>query len=421
MHALVGANGAGKSTCLGVLAGRVPPSEGIVEIFGKNLAHGSPRESRRAGVAAVYQELMMVPTLSTQANVFLGQELGRRGVRAERAMRSQFLELTRKLGVSIPADVRVSDLSVADQQLVEIMRGLVSNPRVLLFDEPTASLAPHERRALFDVIRGLRSHGVTMLIVSHNLDEVLDISDAVTVFRNGRVVQSGPVEQWTKPTLVKAMLGHDRTGTVSAGSERRPEQSCPPILEVEDLEVPRILGPVSFQIVPGEILGIGGVVGSGRSTLLKSLLGLEPRARGRMRVKGLAVPWPRTVPAARRSGIALVPEDRKESGLFHALTAAENVVISDLSRVARGGLVSKRGVRRAAATVSRSFGIADARLTSTATHLSGGNQQKLLLARWAHCRPDVLLADEPTRGVDVGAKDQIMSHSIRWRPREWPW
>jgi ribose transport system ATP-binding protein len=406
--AFVGENGAGKSTCLGVLAGRVMPTTGEVEIFGRPLPLGNPRAARRAGVAAIYQELTIVPALSTQANVFLGQDLAQGGFLRERAMRAGLEQLCTRIGVQIPVDVLAGRLSVGDQQLVEIMRALVADPRVILLDEPTAALASREREALYKVIRGLSKQGVTVVFVSHNLEEVLDLADVVTVFRNGRITASRTAADWTKASLVRAMVGGELERTVNALHQLAPSTSDREAVRVEQLSVPSKLRSVSFSVDRGEVVGVGGLVGSGRSTLLRALAGDVPDASGRLWLDGTEVRWPVSVRQARRHGIALVPEDRARMGLFMRRSAVDNILISRLRDCSRFGLVSSRRERDAAKEVSQDVRFAPARLGELAGSLSGGNQQKLLLARAAHTRPAVLLADEPTRGVDVGAKAEIM-------------
>lgn len=407
VHALVGENGAGKSTLLGVLAGRVRPSSGGVEVFGEPVDFGDPRAARAHGIVAIYQELTIVPALSAIANVFLGQPLSRGGMLSEGAMRARFSRLCERLGVSIDPEVEARRLSVADQQLLEIMRALEAEAKLILFDEPTAALAQPERVALFELMRDLREDGVTMVFVSHNLDEVLDISDDVTVFRNGRLQASRPTSEWTKGRLVEAMIGGE-VSDLFAHRRGSPAQNPAEILHAERVTVPGAIEDVEITVGRGEIVGVAGLVGSGRTTLLRALAGLEPAATGSLRISGQEVSWPRTARRARALGVALVPEDRKTQGLVLGLSAMENIAMSDFGRVTRGGLVSRRRMRERAGEAAGSFGFDPARLGEAAGNLSGGNQQKALLARWRYQTPKVLLADEPTRGIDVGAKGEIL-------------
>ena len=407
IHALVGQNGAGKSTTLGILAGRVSATAGRVEVFGAPVVLGDPRAARAAGIVAIYQELTIVPALSAVANVFLGQTLSKRGILSEAIMRRRFQEHCSRLGVAIPPDVPAGRLSVADQQTLEIMRALQAEARVILFDEPTTALAPPEREALLQVMRDLRAAGQTLLYVSHNLDEVLGISDAVTVFRNGTLIETRPTEGWTKAGLVTAMLGADLGDLYHRRPPTRPA-SPRPTLEVESVSLPGAIEGVSFAVAGGEILGIGGLVGSGRTSVLRCLAGLEPTSSGTIRIRGQVAPWPRTPRQSRALGIALVPEDRKEQGLVLGRPVTENVTLPNMRRTSRLSMVDGVSMRAAAASATRAFGFDPARLDALVGTLSGGNQQKVLLARWAFERPRVLLVDEPTRGIDVGAKAEIL-------------
>lgn len=409
VHALVGENGAGKSTFLGTIAGRLAPSAGEVAIFGAQYEFGSPRYARKLGISAIYQELTIVPGLSTQANVFLGQTLTRLGMLSEAGMRGLFEALCERFGVRIPADVPAGGLSIADQQMVEIMRGIQSDARLLLFDEPTTALAVREREALFRVMSQLRDGGVTMVLVSHNLDEVLAIADVVTVFRDGELAATAPRERWTKRELVRAMIGHDVREGARVRGPARPRQEGPPLLRAENITVPGALDGVSLEVRAGEVLGVGGLVGSGRSTLLRALAGLEPGSRGALSLEGVAQSWPKTPRQAIRAGISLVPEDRKRQGLVLGMTVRDNIAMSDFGRVSRHGFLSSRALDQAARATAGEFGLDEARLGATVRHLSGGNQQKVLLGRWHYRRPRILLADEPTRGIDIGAKEEVLA------------
>lgn len=406
IHALVGENGAGKSTFLGVIAGRVPPSSGEVDIHGVPHVFGDPRYARHIGIASIYQELTIVPALTATANVFLGQPLSRNGLLSERAMSIRYGELCELLKVTIPGDAPAGSLSVADQQMLEIMRGVQSDARLILFDEPTTALAPPERDALFRVMRQLRAEGRTMMIVSHNLDEVLDIADTVTVFRDGSVIETSPRERWSKADIVRAMIGHDLK---EAGKRRRPPQVAATLLEARDIGLSSAIEDISFSLSACEILGIGGLVGSGRTSLLRCLAGLEPLATGALSISGKEIRMPRSPREALAAGIALVPEDRKAQGLILGLSALENIALTSFGRVSRFGMISTRTMRAAAENVVGKFGFSASRLETTVRDLSGGNQQKILLSKWHYRKPRVLLVDEPTRGIDVGAKEEILT------------
>jgi rhamnose transport system ATP-binding protein len=421
VHALVGENGAGKSTCLGLAAGRFPPSSGAVIVDGERLhphTAGGPREARRRGVRAIYQELMIVPALSPAANVFLGQDLSTAGWLRNREMRSEYEQLCARIGVTPVTATRCDGLSIADQQLLEVLRAIASNAVAILFDEPTAALAHAERAALFRTMAGLTRDNVAIALVSHNLEEVLDHSDLVTVLRDGAVVEARPTTEWTKRELVSSMLGGSRGIEVAAGVQWRAhvakQKDAPvapaqaPILEVDALNSAGHVRNISFRLYPGEILGIAGLVGSGRTSLLRALAGLDRHAHGVVRTTDGSADVPSSVSEARRRGIALLPESRKTQGLVLTRSAASNIVLGEWKSLSHWGFASDRSVMRAATTPAEQVGFSTARLGSDAGELSGGNQQKLMLARWLHTEHNILLADEPTRGVDVGAKGDIL-------------
>jgi ribose transport system ATP-binding protein len=408
IHAWIGQNGAGKSTCLGVLAGRIDASGGSTTVMGRRWpASMTPAQARRGGVATIYQELTVLPAMTAVDNVFLDEAGSRFGLVPERDRRRRFAELADRLGVTIPAAARAGELSLADQQMLEIMRALSGECQVLLLDEPTAALSAREREALFSVMAELKARGVTLVFVSHYLEEVERHADTVTVFRDGRLVGSGPVAEWPRGRMLDAMLGAERESleriAVQAASEpvrlgepRRPER----LRYVRD--------HATVTVRAGEIVGIAGLVGSGRTSLLHALSGVAPAGDARMWIDGAEVRPPRTPREAWRHGIALIPEDRKARGLFMALPSRENILLSDLRPACSMGVVRRSRARRRAAELGHDYGLSDGLLERPASQLSGGNQQKLLLARCANRTPRILLADEATRGIDVGAKGVIL-------------
>lgn len=423
VHALVGENGAGKSTFLGIASGRVVPSSGSITIGGTPLAVGRPRAAQDLGVHTIYQELTIIPALTPQANLFLGHERSRLGWLDERRMMTRYTELCRRLHVPVHRIARSGDLSVAEQQMLEIMRAVIGDARALLFDEPTASLGTAERESLFRFIRDLKAEGMAIALVTHNLDEVLENSDDVTVFRDGRVADSRPAAEWTKKDLVDAMLGSTTStlavegfepesaeGAAEAVDGRRSTSASvagPPLLRVTGLTSHSAQG-IDFELRPGEILGIAGLVGSGRSSLLRALAGLDPRATGTIEIGGRERGVPRSVVEARRLGIALLPEDRKGQGLVLGMSGADNISLGEWGGLTTAGYLRPQRLARAAVAASGPVGFDPARVGAPARTLSGGNQQKLMLSRWVHADHQVLLADEPTRGVDIGAKNQIL-------------
>ena len=405
VHGLVGQNGAGKSTLIKHIAGVYAPDSGEIEVMGQRVASADPRAQRRAGVAVIYQERLIVPELSAAANVFLGRPKKWGPFISERACRIRFRELADSLGTSIDPQRRAGSLSVAYQQLIEIMRALEADHRILIMDEPTASLGARERQKLYEIIDGLREQGLCIIFISHDLEEILALCDRVSVMRDGRLVATKPVARWSKEEAVAAMLGDARLKK----SAKRHDVTEQEMLRVENLRIPGIIEELSFSLRKGEILGIAGLVGSGRSEILRALAGADLEAEGRLYVDGRQRPWPRSVVKALEYGIALAPEDRKEQGLVLGLSGAENVTLAKLQATTTGGLVSERKRRGQAKKVMKDLAFDVGRLKAPAETLSGGNQQKLVVGKWLHREPKILLLDEPTRGIDVGAKAEMFS------------
>lgn len=412
VHALIGQNGAGKSTCLGMLAGRIRPTHGHVTVFGDQVDFRSPHDAQKFGISSIYQELSVVPTLSTQANLHLGSELSQGLILDERAMRKSLARMNDVLGVSIPADVLARDLSVAEQQLLEIMRALFRDSRIILLDEPTASLSLSESRRLMQIIKNLRAAGTTMVLVSHHLDDVVEVADDITVFREGRVALPADAGERRKSHLVSAMLGQkgipESEGQAEQLRNLQRRVSKKEVLRVEGLTIEGAVENISFAVEEGELLGLGGLVGSGRSTVLRSLLGLGKRTAGRMWIDGEEIRWPSNPAAALRIGIGMIPESRKVEGVVLGANAALNIALPRLGAATWGGLLSRTSMRAATSASAKESGFDPGRLGVRAGNLSGGNQQKLLLARWNFKKLRILLADEPTRGIDIGAKATII-------------
>ena len=405
VHGLVGENGAGKSTLVNIITGAYDADSGLVQAFGHEVRQGDPRARRRAGIAAIYQDVTIVPEMSAAANVFLGRPQ-RRGLLVSRSdTHRAFRQLTTRLGLTIDPDVRAASLSVANQQMLEIMRALAADHRILIMDEPTASLGSAERERLYETIRGLREARVATIYISHQLDEVLALCDRVSVMRDGELVATEPVERWTKESLVTAMLGHV---LLKPPAQRRTIED-EEVLRLEGLSVPGVLEDISFTLRRGEILGLGGLVGSGRTELLWALAGADANADGRLFVRRQERPWPRTVRSALALGIALVPAERKSQGLVLSLSAAANVGLPDMQVLASGPVLRERRRLRRAAEIMRPLAFDTSRLREPAGSFSGGNQQKLVVGKWLHRRPDVLLMDEFTRGIDVGAKAEMLA------------
>lgn len=408
VHGLVGANGAGKSTMIRMLSGASTPDSGEIEVGGAPLVNDDPRHLRAAGISAIYQELTIIPEMTALSNAFLGGAPTRWGLTDLARMRARYAELSSWMGVSVGPNVKAGTLAIASQQMLEIMRAVLAEGRVLIMDEPTAPLGPFERERLYDLIRRLRSRGVAIIFISHDLDEVLRLCDRISVMREGRLVATRPASSWSKDSLVQAMLG-------DANIERpapRLQQKRPPMLSVQRLTVPDRVADINFDLAMGEVLGVAGLVGAGRSETLRAVAGAEPGSSGYLELDGAVLPWPQDVRTAIAQGIVMAPEDRKRQGLVLTRSALSNLVLADMGAVARGPLIDIKRRRTVGQDLARRLDYNPARLDAEALTLSGGNQQKLVIGKWLHRKPRVLLLDEPTRGIDLGAKQEIF-HAIR--------
>lgn len=404
VHGLVGENGAGKSTLMKAIAGAISIDGGHLEVRGTVLAGGDPRQAADAGVAMIYQELTIVPEMSAAANVMLGRMPTVGGIVDRAAMQRTYAAVAARVASTVPARARAGALSTAQQQQLEIMRALVSDRRLVIMDEPTASLGPDDIQRLHRIITDLTASGHSIIYVSHDLDAVLDICDRVTVLREGAVVASRPAPEWTTSSLIESMLG----GVSLAGRGRRAARGerGASALTIDGLRAPGVaLDHVDLR--RGEIVGIAGLVGSGRSRLLRTVIGDLPVDSGTMTRAGRPMRWPRSPYAAWRAGIALAPEDRKGQGLVLSQPSAWNIALGWFGRAAGALTVRLPRLISWAMPSSSRVAFAPDRLARAAGTLSGGNQQKLMLARLLARPVDVILLDEPTRGIDIGAKAQV--------------
>ncbi len=403
IHALVGENGAGKSTLGKIVAGAVAPDEGQILLDGRGVSFHSPRDAIRHGIALIHQELALAPAMSVLDNVFLGVEPGRGGLLSRSEQRERFRRLAARIGFHHNPSIRVETLRVADQQKIEILRALVREARLIVMDEPTAALTRGEADRLLELTRDLRAAGVTVIYVSHILGDVLALCDTVTVLKDGRHVKTAPAGTETTESLVTAMLG--RSMDLVFPTRVPPPADAPVVLSVRDLSRPPAFEDVSFEIRAGEIVGLAGLVGSGRTEIARAIFGADPAA-GTVEIAGRRLRR-RSPKTGIRRGIALLPESRKDQGLVMMRPVTENVSIAHLGEVTRGGVVQIRRERRIVARVLASVDARAASYSMPASALSGGNQQKVAVAKWLMKTPKVLLADEPTRGIDVGAKRAI--------------
>ena len=400
---VLGENGAGKSTLMKILAGYEAASDGAVELGGHAVRFKGPREAETAGVVMIHQEFNLADDLTITQNIFLGHERKRHGLLDEDLMAKQATAALRQVGLNCSPTRRVGDLIVAEKQLVEIARALSRQARVLVMDEPTATLTPSETERLFSLIGQLRAAGSTILYISHKLDEVERITDEVVVLRDGRVVARRPTGSVTRQQMASLMVGRELADLFPPRLAVAPD--APVLMNVQGLAVPGWCHDASFQVRAGEILGFAGLVGAGRTELFEGLLGLRPSSARSVQLAGEA--WTRRNPrSAARRGLTYLSEDRKTRGLHLRMGLAENLTLMALERYAQP-LLDPRREQAALAAATTAFGIRTQRSDGPASALSGGNQQKLALARVLQPDPKVLVLDEPTRGVDVGAKRDI--------------
>jgi len=413
VHALVGENGAGKSTLMKVLAGIVRPDGGVVEVAGEPVSFGGPRDAHLAGISTVHQELNLVPHLTVAQNIFLGRQGRRAGIFVDdAALDRRTRALFDRLHIALDPRAMASGLTVAKQQMVEIARALSMDARVLVMDEPTAALTDTEIAELFRIIRGLRAEGVGVVHISHRLEELREISDRITVMRDGRTLETLTTAGVELGEVIRLMVGRalterpPRAGAEQVAADGEPGAQ-PAALEVRNLSRGRVVRDVSFSVRRGEILGIAGLVGAGRTETARLIFAADRRDGGEVLVGGRAVRL-RTPSDAVAAGLAYLSEDRKQFGLALGMSVEENTVTATLPRFAApGGWIKRSKTRAVARAHVESLRIRTPGLRQKVRNLSGGNQQKVVLAKWLTADCEVLIVDEPTRGIDVGAKDEI--------------
>ena len=400
--ALLGENGAGKSTLMKVLGGAQTAEEGTLAIDGRETSFHSPQDSRRAGVAVIYQEFNLVPALNAVENIFLGQELTRAGILAQKKERHRAAELFKRLGVSLDLDAPCHRLTTAQQQLVEIAKALAFDARIIVMDEPSAALTSHEVEHLFEIIRDLKRQGIGIVYISHRLDEIFSIADRVTVLRDGRNVGDRSIHEITRNGMIELMVGRELKDEFPS---REPKLGAPR-LEVSGLRRGQAVRDVSFIVRRGEILALTGLVGAGRTETARLIFGADPREAGQIRLDGKDLTL-RSPQEAIASGIGLLTEDRKLQGLVLRHSVRENFGLPNLTWLSRLGFVNLRREREEFRRYVDLLQIKIPHQEQRAGNLSGGNQQKVVLAKWLARDCNVLIFDEPTRGIDVGAKYEI--------------
>lgn len=404
VHALLGENGAGKSTLIKVLAGVYRPDGGQIEMAGQPVAFDNPAQARDAGMAVIYQEPTLFPDLSVAENIFMGRHpIDPRFRRIHwTVLRREVRELLQRVGLSLDPGERLRGLSVADQQLVEVAKALSLHARVVVMDEPTASLTPSEVERLFGIVRQLRDDGVAIVFIGHRLEEIFAVSDQITVLRDGTYVGTFDTSDLTPERAVALMVGRPLETLYS----RKRAQAGEPVLRVDRLRREGVFTDISFEVRAGEIVGLAGLVGAGRTEVARAVFGIDRLDEGTVTLDGRVVRFdsPR---AAVRAGLSYVPEDRQAQGLVLPLPIFQNVTLPLLREMTRSGLLQPSRERALADEYGRRLRLRARSVRQPARDLSGGNQQKVVLAKWLATRPRILILDEPTRGIDVGAKAEV--------------
>lgn len=404
IHALVGENGAGKSTLMNILTGAVPKDAGTILLRGQPVEITDPRRAIELGIAIIHQELTLIPHLTVAQNIYLGREPRGRvpGTVDWAALNRQAGELLARLGLDLRPTTPVAELSIAQRQMVEVAKALSLNADIIAMDEPTSALSEREVETLFGFIRQLRRQGVGLIYISHRIAEVFALADRVTVLRDGRHVGTAPVQAVDEAQIINWMVGRTLNELYPKTSRPQPEV----VLKVEGLRRANSLHDISFELHRGEILGLAGLVGAGRTDVVRALFGIDPVDGGRIWLEGRPVRI--TSPQeAIRLGIGLVPEDRKAQGLFLGMAVRQNITLTRLRDLSRVGVIDRRRQDGLARQYVEELRIRTPNLSQRLRTLSGGNQQKVIIARWLTLNPKVLLLDEPTRGIDVGAKVEI--------------
>ena len=403
VHGLVGENGAGKSTLVKILAGVHRPDSGRLLLDGEEAIFDNAKQSQAAGIAIIFQEPTLFPDLTVAENIFVGVQPLKRFRRIDgRRMRREASTLFEQLGVRLDPDRLARGLSIADQQLVEIAKALTTNARVIVMDEPTAALTTNEVQRLFRIVETLRARGNAVLFVSHRLEEIFELCQRVTVMRDGRHVWTKPIGELTVPSVIRAMVGRD----MDALFPKLPTEPGRVVLQIERLTREGDFTDISFVVRSGEIVALAGLVGAGRTEVARAIFGIDRWDAGSVEIEGRRLP-PGSPSAAMAAGIGLVPEDRRQQGLVMDFSIERNIALASLDTVRRGGMIFRGAERAFAQDWALRLQLKYARLTNPVWTLSGGNQQKTVLAKWLGRKPKLLIVDEPTRGIDVGTKAEV--------------
>ena len=407
IHALMGENGAGKSTLVKVLTGIHPRDNGVVKLEGKEVTFTNPKEAEEKGIIVIHQELNIIPHLTVAENMYLGKELtyGKTGILNTKAMKKQTVQSLKRLGVTnIHPDETAGNLSVGQQQMVEIARSIATDAKLIVMDEPTAALTDREIKSLFKVIDSLKAQGVSIIYISHRMEEIFHICDRITILRDGQYIGTENIAETSFEEIVKMMVGRQL-------GEQFPERDHPVgdvIFEVSNLERAGYFKDISFNIKKGEILGVAGLMGAGRSEVMEVIFGFHKKDSGSIKLNGkdLMIKHPRD---AVKAGIGFITEDRKSKGLVIDASIRENIALTNLKAISSGGIISNSMENKMVVELIKRLHVRTTGGGQEVKSLSGGNQQKVVIAKWLGINPTILILDEPTRGVDVGAKKEIYS------------
>lgn len=402
IHALAGENGAGKSTLIKTATGAIAPTSGCIEVNGKEYTNFTPSISRENGISVIYQEFNLVNDLSVAENVFLGNRLKKNGLIDKKTMIEESHKIFKRLGIDIDTRMTVRELTTGYQQLVEIAKALSCDTKILIMDEPSASLTTSEVEMMFKIVKQLKKDGVTIIYISHRLDEIFEICDRVSILRDGEMIKTLNTAETNRQELISLMVGRDLKETFP---QLAANLSHEVVMDVEHLSGPGVKD-VSLQIRKGEILGMGGLIGAGRTETAQIICGIAKKAGGKIIYKGKEIN-PGSPREAINMGIALAPEDRKKQGVMLHMSIAENIVFPSHDVVSKYGILNKSKAAEIVAKYKEALRIKTPSVQQLVRNLSGGNQQKVVLAKWLAKAPDVIILDEPTRGIDVGAKQEI--------------
>ena len=403
VHALMGENGAGKSTLMKILTGVYKKDSGTVIVDGEEVNYKTPQEAEKAGIVFIYQELNVLFDLTVVENMYMGKEITKKlGVCDMKAMRAGAKEVMEKLGVDIPVDAVMSDLSVGQQQMVEICKALMVDAKVIIMDEPTAALTESETEGLFKVINSLRKKGVSIVYISHRMEEIFNLCDRITILRDGAYIDTKEIKDLSMDDVVQMMIGRE----IGERFPKRDVKIGDEVLKVEGLSNGKLFHDVSFSVRAGEVLGVAGLMGAGRTEIMQTIFGNMKKDAGKIYIDGeeVTIKNPRQ---AIKAGIGFVTEDRKTEGLLLEKSIAENIEVANLGKVSKGGVLKKDMQSELVKKGIDEFRVKCFGPWHECNNLSGGNQQKVVIAKWVYTDPKILILDEPTRGVDIGAKKEI--------------